>query len=575
MIFTLNHHTSYSYNKFTCRPAYVVGLTKAFKNKNAQLSVPYGLKAPQYRRRPGTLVNNALPCASMKRNANKSTLLASLNMQNTPGSDTLTYGLDQNRLDVYNERDQNHFFQVKPLLCWKNDLAYYNLRSYFLNTLKALHLCWSAARNNKKIAFIGVDGDLLNQASSSCLTGWFKTQSLARNSIPKLCSTLQKGGFKSLRASGRGKKRLATATALRKTRFYKKLFQSYALWLNTFKRSTSLVENRTNSHKSFVPATGGAKGYTLIPTLMKTYGQSGSFFLSHSTPARLCNPDQVLKSASSHLLCLRKPDLQDRLSANWTQLAHRLGQLGLKAPHNELDHFTPCSSYAELNTKTKSNLAFYDPFSKINVYKRGFWGARPYTKYSAREQTEIIKGLFSKQSPTKHVWLNRKQRIKPYLQRVEKAFRGRFVLNHRNKAPFQRESYLFRTKKSQRKPYNKRYKPGIFKKRFYKTHYNNMLQRIEFYDRASFVTNPNLKQADILFFIHPDKSPGMVTMARNLRIPTIGIVSGLKSKGTSRFKPTDLADGVNYPIVGNADNNFFVLLLLRTFMRVIRKANAT
>lgn len=576
MIFTLNHHTSYCYNKFTCRPSYIIALPPGLKNTNDNVSILRYAWKTNSRSNVDTLVYQmALPHTSIKRNANKSTLYACLNIHNQSNT---AYSPHQKANHYTVVQRQNSFFESKPLLCWKNDLAYYNLRIYFLNTLKALHLCWWAAKNNKKIAFIGVNGDLLNQASSSCLTSWFKSKSLTRNSIPKLRSSLNKNRFKTLSATGVRGKRLylksSYAAQLRKGSFSRKLFQSYALWLNAFKPTSFLSEKQASLKTKFNDKVNNAKGYVLLPKMIKAYAQCESFFF-HSGDARLSNPDQALKAASSHLLCLRKPDLEKRLTSNWAQLAHRLGQLGLKAPHTEFDgQFTPAKVYPELNTKAKSDLTFYDPFAKINISKRRFWRNPSHAKCMAREQTEIIKFLFSKQNQNKLVWFKRKQRIKPYLQPVEKTFRGRFVLNHRNKIAFQRHNVLFRGQKRNFKPYNRRFKQKIFKKNFYKPYYNNMLQRIEFYDRASFVINPNLKQADVLFFIHPDKTPGMVTMARNLRIATIGLVCGLKPKNKSRLKQAHLADGVNYPIVGNADNNFFVLLLLRTFLRVIYKANA-
>ncbi len=46
-------------------------------------------------------------------------------------------------------------FYSKELLCWRSDLSFLNLKQYFANILKVLHICRAASRNNQRILFIG------------------------------------------------------------------------------------------------------------------------------------------------------------------------------------------------------------------------------------------------------------------------------------------------------------------------------------------------------------------------------------------------------------------------------------
>lgn len=89
-----------------------------------------------------------------------------------------------------------------------------------------------------------------------------------------------------------------------------------------------------------------------------------------------------------------------------------------------------------------------------------------------------------------------------------------------------------------------------------------------------FAYSPYIQNADLVFFVNPDKNPGLASQIKKLGIPSIGIVSGLKSS-TYRKQPThsNLHDSVTYPIVGNSDNAAFVLMVVRIFVKLIQKAD--
>lgn len=80
------------------------------------------------------------------------------------------------------ETNQSYLFQTKQLLCWGPDLAFLNLRNTFSNIFKALQICWSAARNNKKIVFI--NGNDSSQADSVLVNTWL-IQQCKRRTLPR------------------------------------------------------------------------------------------------------------------------------------------------------------------------------------------------------------------------------------------------------------------------------------------------------------------------------------------------------------------------------------------------------
>ena len=45
-------------------------------------------------------------------------------------------------------------FKSKSTLCWRSDAAYLNLRGGFLNLIPALHLVWTAVKNNRRIVLV-------------------------------------------------------------------------------------------------------------------------------------------------------------------------------------------------------------------------------------------------------------------------------------------------------------------------------------------------------------------------------------------------------------------------------------
>ena len=120
MLYTINNNTAYEYSKFIHRPKWWLHLEMPIKHKQLNPNFVMPLKGTQELSKDYMFGTNLKPFWN--------------NTQN--------------------------FFQTCELLCKRHDLQFLNLRAYFSNVLKALHLCWCAARNNKKIVFINHQGSI-------------------------------------------------------------------------------------------------------------------------------------------------------------------------------------------------------------------------------------------------------------------------------------------------------------------------------------------------------------------------------------------------------------------------------
>ena len=69
-----------------------------------------------------------------------------------------------------------------------------NLQSYFINMLKAMHLCWLIVRNNQRLVFIS---DMSQPETHRCATNLTKDVT-RRSSLPELISRKKsrKGRYK-------------------------------------------------------------------------------------------------------------------------------------------------------------------------------------------------------------------------------------------------------------------------------------------------------------------------------------------------------------------------------------------
>nr|YP_010021521.1 ribosomal protein S2 [Ulva lacinulata]QOL10362.1 ribosomal protein S2 [Ulva lacinulata]ULC80537.1 ribosomal protein S2 [Ulva rigida] len=130
------------------------------------------------------------------------------------------------------ENNQPYLFQTKPLLCWGPDLAFLNLRNSFSNVFKALQICWSAARNNKKIVFI--NGNDAIEADSTLVNTWL-IQQCKRHSMPYKLNNISNIAAKYINHL------TVPSECLTSTLLNKALFNHLNTFLNSLKIKTNYV----------------------------------------------------------------------------------------------------------------------------------------------------------------------------------------------------------------------------------------------------------------------------------------------------------------------------------------------
>ena len=527
MIFTLNNYLLYSFNKFSCRPRFECLLS--FKSKFGEGSKLDSTNTSNVRK------TRTLPNYSLKNQ-----------LQN------------QNQLKfknsfVFSRREEKTslFFKNQALLCYHDDLNFLNLGFYFLNTLKALHCCWSAVKNNKRVAFVGVEHDLVGRALDGCLKTWFKSKNFIRDTLPRTNNNesglklTSKGKFKHQKQTGFKFKfdGLLTTNAriLKKRTFAKPQPQ---LNLRNFEN-----ERRVSRESSY---------YKLMAKRMKAHAGLNSFVIKQSHLSLLANPDQSLKVASSHVSLL-----QAKKAFNWSNLNGRVSH-GLKA---RLANFETGYSSAATNEEFKpslaktflnsSNFRFGTKLTLKKFFKNNFvqnaQSQQRELNYFPSGGTNTLKSSLKKQK-TKSVLfsLKKKSKLKTKNPKKRNYEKFRFYCRYRKQTGQKRKTSAHL---------------NLMPNFVYEPFYSNLLNRIQFYDKFHFAKNPYFKQADVIFFSHPDKTLSMANQAKNLRIPSIGIESALKSR-KEHVKYASMRSTVNMPLLGNPDNSFFVLLLLRLFMRL-------
>ena len=186
MIYILNNNTTHNYSKYSTRPSHIY---------RALLKVRYPI-------------------------------------QNIPNSKMF-------------ETDQSYLFQTKQLLCWGPDLAFLNLRNTFSNIFKALQICWSAARNNKKIVFI--NGNDAIEADSLLVNTWL-IQQCKRHIMPRKLSNISNIAAKYINNLAVKSKPSNTTKKSNQISSLpsKALFNNFNIFLSSLKSKTSYLENRND-----------------------------------------------------------------------------------------------------------------------------------------------------------------------------------------------------------------------------------------------------------------------------------------------------------------------------------------
>lgn len=236
-------------------------------------------------------------------------------------------GLDATSFETSNK----YLFQTKQLLCWGPDLAFFNLRSTFSNILKALQVCRSAVRNNKKILF--VNGNDSIDAGSILMNGWL-TQQYKRDAMPRKLSNIAKTLAKYSNYSS------VSSKYSRKSRFYNILFNNLNSFLNNCSSakmplvasaviSQAVIKNPNSLLNSVATKSSGY--YINNPILLsgwkkKKKSQDGySQDAGPKTKQHILNPTPVLKSRISNKIT--KSQLKYSTAVSFQELHKNQNQL--------------------------------------------------------------------------------------------------------------------------------------------------------------------------------------------------------------------------------------------------------
>ena len=191
-----------------------------------------------------------------------------------------------------------------------------------------------------------------------------------------------------------------------------------------------------------------------------------------------------------------------------------------------------------------------------NNYKKGvaitYWYSAPQTiLFTFFNKKKIIKKEYPKTGRTPQIRIGKGTRVVGQFQNKVKPRQDiqRLFKNHK----------LCLTTPSFRK--------------YYKTIVSlNYLKQYEMFVKTPFVNN---QLADILFFINPEKTIDVVNQANSLKIPTIGVVSGIavNFRGRQSSNSSRLREPVNYPILGNPASYFFIRTIIHLFVKTFQTEN--
>lgn len=596
MIYTVYHHTAYNYSKFTPRHKELYA--------NANLVSPCcGLKLSRLQLHKALKMSTLFCDFSPRRAlglayAGVKVVKAATTKPNVNNLSTFNQGLGFKAKDV--------FFKTKPLLCWRSDLAYFNLRWYFLNTFKALHLCWNAVKNNKRIAFVGVDSDRLTFATNRTCRRLEQTTAFYRDVVPRLKQRTK-----------RHKKQRYNRLTLTKTTFISRFDNpikdkkpSYNHNLNArfsldvrLYGLTRLIRAchglRSHHAEPKQPRLGPllkqqhrlqslcAQTFVKLPVV--AYPTAGTGFLS--------NPAHPLKAVFNHFATactnLKPSDLNQHLKC--IPGALRSHAAVAKYCILQFNHIglTPNISFQYYDSHTYKLKPIKPHLNEalLNEVCQGTSSGGASGKFLREPVKQASTLCLGQTSGTYSTNDNQTLSVANlrhfvYKSRLCQAHMKALVVPSYSAKGLVKDQKWVSCVKPRRMPvgFSSKSKSPLFSSygqrssgRRQTWHKNNNVAKYmmsaELKGFQNWAVNPHLKQAGVIFFANPDKYTALAAQAKRLRIPTIGLVSGLQHQNQyGSKKHLKQNDSVDYPILGNPDNSFFVLIIVRMFMSVVRKA---
>lgn len=414
----------------------------------------------------------------------------------------------------------------KPLLCWHSDVALLNLRHWFLNLLRAMHLLWTTGKNNGRVMLINHGNPLAIEAHQNNVDRLMLCQlspTLRRQASSKQAN--QPGiHFGSEKAKPNAKPlplansnvnftKLTQLTQFKAKEAFKEeavsrvdtdnhtLFKA-RLWIKFYQLSSRLVTCTYEAVKMGWFSNSFASNYVWNPLML--YDRSSLVFKGAGAQSRLTLPMGAIRS-QDHATTKRLPFhlfLQEQRL--WFKLSKGL---------------LPRSPQILAKRATK-------PLKK-NIMALGF--ANPNFFSGKRKQGSALAVL-------------------------------RFCSDVTNTTAA------------------KNYIKSFYKSTVEPTQFALIQKRRRLYDALSTdrkstqhqlcAKNILLGQINVVVFSHPENSAKLVQQARNLNIPTIGLCGGFAQKNQLISKPNQYRQWVDFPIIANPNNHDNVTMLFCKFTKI-------
>lgn len=589
-------------------------------------------------------------------------------------------------------------YQSKELLCWRYDLNFFNLYSFFFGILKALHICWCFIKNNKTIVFISTDHP--SDTGISAVTDVL-TQKYMRECLPRVVGTninggqnakIIKSGSKKIKSKNTNQRKKLSQKAQelirceatrKKTNLNLGVVSDHKNKIINSLRSTdrlprtmnfAKIKPRLNSAltelKNLIQISGAIKNErkTLLESAHQTQSLSRSYhksdgllykaasrrlwasfsrikapFFSNSKSSfrglfshigdHLFQPLNGAKQTSHRLKTNYALDLNKRCLLKPTMVEYTKRDKKSAKRYN-VNRFDPIFSFGEKilpfdKEKPLGNIPFEkyiptkesqkgwvtsgrsDALSQSKKNKNALEQDKPLSKRSkALSYDRLINSIANQKK--KHIYAFNAN-YRGFLNSIMKGNNHTGLIGRKNNKrgqnpgsssprvastlPHSRKiSISMPTVSKQRfyagsTPYKRAHcvSPGrlsaqkITRFMYQHTRKQHALEQRDFYGTIidnhmrqatkRFANSPYIQHADLVFFVNPDRNPGLASQIKKLGIPSIGIVSGLKSSAY-RKQPThsNVHDSVSYPIIGNSDNVTFVMMVVRIFVKLIQKA---
>lgn len=513
-------------------------------------------------------------------------------------------------------------------------MGLFNLRQLFLNCLKALHLCWVAVRNNQRVAFVGINADVMSNFNQQSIAQFLKQSAYVRQGLPRLATWLWLVNAKDpepARVCTTGTTHPAAKLTARprpssrqpdRTKFSELigLFNACPLGGNKNTGVGILGDHPNNRNRKDGHTARGAEAGAVL--LLRSRSQSQTYGLQ--TRLHHATLQSKVTYASIRLSTWLYPGNVSAWFSNSEKLSKTFfnpcvqyqGDLGKPHTHthsseNVCEGEALCEAFAHPSFALHSHTPGKSPRSPFDLKHFRIDLNKPtlqspmdlywHPPAAAVEYPNCLKlggylqpisdALFSVPRKPKHFGRSRSRPtlpergtcglenkrslvlpvIKPPLQKRAKARFNALDQGFLADGNHTRSGGRVHFSEAVGLQSHRKHRQNIHPKSWCNSIQDNYVTSVFLNPKAYelLANNMHIDQAGLIFFVNPDKTPGLAAQAKQLRIPTVGLMGGLKADNQPESRKNIRVD---YPIVGNPDHCFFVQMVMQMFISVINQA---